>query len=186
MFGLKGLQTLVFDETPYKKYMAKVIGTPSIKFIPFDFMEDIRVYKGEGQVQLVAYFPYALSVNPPHLENATYGNLEHNGDLPGFLEITYSAAALSDGLELALQKSQNGILLNKLTLNGFTANAEDTYILINSRTSLIEGLDSNYNKTGNLYNKYITEGDFFNIPVGSSYITSNIEFEKLIYTPLFY
>ena len=45
---------LWFAEAPYKVYTAKVTGQPTIKFIPFDKIENGvvtgRIYKGEGNV----------------------------------------------------------------------------------------------------------------------------------------
>lgn len=54
----KEMGDLWFEEAPYKVYTAKVSGTPSLKYIPF-IVDGQRVYKGEGTVQFVAYWPYA-------------------------------------------------------------------------------------------------------------------------------
>lgn len=64
LFNGKEVGELIFDETPYKAYSAKITGTPSLKFICFD--EKIgdkvqRVYKGEGTLQFVCYSPYAYT-----------------------------------------------------------------------------------------------------------------------------
>lgn len=59
------LVPLIFDETPYKYYMVKTTGTPTLKYIPFDETElngGERVYKGEGTLTFIAYYPYAKSV----------------------------------------------------------------------------------------------------------------------------
>lgn len=57
------LTDLWFYEEPYKVYTAKPVGEPNIKFIAFDAVDDqnrpIRLYKGEGSVEFVAYWPYA-------------------------------------------------------------------------------------------------------------------------------
>lgn len=53
---------LWFEEEPYKVYTAKVTGTPTLKFIPFDKLENgttKRIYRGEGSVQFTAFWPYA-------------------------------------------------------------------------------------------------------------------------------
>lgn len=60
LFGDKQIHSLIFDEYPYKVYSAKVSGNPSIKYICFE-EEGKRVYKGEGNISLVAYYPYAKS-----------------------------------------------------------------------------------------------------------------------------
>ena len=57
---LKGdaIQDLVFDETPYKVYSAKVTSTPSLKTICFEENGE-RIYKGEGSIQFTCYYPFA-------------------------------------------------------------------------------------------------------------------------------
>jgi hypothetical protein len=50
-FGDKKIHELIFDETPYKVYRAKVTGTATIKYIPFNEGEGReRIYKGEGTI----------------------------------------------------------------------------------------------------------------------------------------
>lgn len=56
-----GIQKLIFDETPYKYYLAKVNGEPSIGFICFDERGE-RIYKGEGTINFICYYPYSKSV----------------------------------------------------------------------------------------------------------------------------
>ena len=58
-FGDKKIHDLVFDETPYKVYSAKVTGTATLKHIPFAEGETNRVYKGEGAIQFTCYYPFA-------------------------------------------------------------------------------------------------------------------------------
>jgi hypothetical protein len=52
--------------------------------------------------------------------------------------------------------------------NGIDLKTGDTHFLVSSKTNLVEGVDTNGNKTGNVYNQFITAGDFFKIPVGTS------------------
>lgn len=56
----KEIQELIFDETPYKVYSAKVTGTPQLKVICFEERGQ-RVYKGEGSIQFTCYYPYSHS-----------------------------------------------------------------------------------------------------------------------------
>lgn len=53
-------QDLIFDETPYKVYKVKINGTPNLKYICFEENGE-RIYKGEGTLNFIAYFPYARS-----------------------------------------------------------------------------------------------------------------------------
>ena len=62
VFGDKKPHWLIFDEAPYKAYLAKVTGSASIKHIPFAEGATNRVYKGEGSIQFTAYEPFARSV----------------------------------------------------------------------------------------------------------------------------
>lgn len=63
LFGDKEVHELWFDETPYKAYTAKVNGNPNLKYICFNrydingYIE--RVYKGEGTLSFIAYYPFA-------------------------------------------------------------------------------------------------------------------------------
>ena len=54
----KEIGDLWFSEAPYKVYTAKPTGTPNIKSLCFE-IDGQRVYKGEGSIQFVAYWPYA-------------------------------------------------------------------------------------------------------------------------------
>ena len=184
LFGFKGIKPLIFDELPYKKYMVKCVAPPTFKYICFDHLE-MRLYKGEGQVNLMAYYPYALATFSPTIENSNLGVINNVGDLNAEIKVVYdiSSAANLEKIELLDFKNNS---LGELNFNGLTQQNEDQYILINSKTHLIEGLDENFNKTGNLYNKFITTGDFFSAPVGRTQFQSNIPFTKLEYTPLYY
>lgn len=63
-FNGKDTGPLIFDEEPYKVYTAKIQAPPQFNFLCFD--EEIngtkqRVYKGEGTIQFICYYPYARS-----------------------------------------------------------------------------------------------------------------------------
>ena len=58
-FGDKQIHDLIFDETPYKVYSAKVTGTATLKHIPFGEGTTGRTYKGEGTIQFTCYWPFA-------------------------------------------------------------------------------------------------------------------------------
>lgn len=54
---------IVFDERPYKTYIGKIRSAPSLTYICFQ--EDTsnkkveRIYKGEGTIDFICYYPYA-------------------------------------------------------------------------------------------------------------------------------
>ena len=184
LFAFKGVQPLIFDEFPYKKYYVKSLQPPQIKFIPFDYLE-FRIYKGEGSVQLVAYYPYAFGVVTPKIAAGTTGPINNVGDIPANLDIYYSLDAVFNGVTIN-NKDEKGNILSTLQLKAVEPIDGDTYIVINTKNYLIEGLDENFERTGTLYNKYISAGDFFHPPVGRSFLQSTVAFEKAIYTPLYY
>lgn len=67
----KEMGDLWFAEEPHKVYTAKVTGTPTLKYLPFDETRENgkveRVYKGEGSVTFTAYWPYAHT--PDYVES---------------------------------------------------------------------------------------------------------------------
>ena len=61
IFSTDKLQDLVFDELPFKTYKAKIKSAPDFKFICFfDKEKNKRIYKGEGKITFVCYYPYAF------------------------------------------------------------------------------------------------------------------------------
>ena len=73
-----------------------------------------------------------------------------------------------------------------LNLSGVSNLDNDSYFCIDMKTHLIEGVDSNLNKTGHLYNRFITSGDFFNIPVGINTISSTPAWYRVTFNYLYY
>ena len=64
LFSTDKLCDLIFDELPYKTYRAKISNKPEFKFICFtDRDTKERVYKGEGTLKFVCYFPFAYGFN---------------------------------------------------------------------------------------------------------------------------
>ena len=61
-------------------------------------------------------------------------------------------------------KDSSGNTKNILKITPFILDSKDVGFQINTKSNLIEGIDSQNIATGNLYNKYIIEGDFFKIP----------------------
>lgn len=195
--GDKQIHPLVFDEAPYKTYMVKTSSIPTLKFICFDNItknnsEMIvnRVYKGEGSLQFIAYFPFARCTKK-YLSEYTDSNKEEWADASGLL----STQGSYDGTGTTINLYNPGDLetdffayyartslsaLTKIYINSNILNFDfsnndnvtDTYIRVNSKANLIEGCDENFKPTGTLYNKFITSGDFFKIPTGESQLLS--------------
>lgn len=73
LFSTDRLQDLVFDELPYKTYRAKLKSKPEFKFICFtDRDTGERVYKGEGTLNFICYYPYAFGFNKYIVRAADY------------------------------------------------------------------------------------------------------------------
>ena len=60
IFSKKEPQNLIFDETPYKVYSVKVNGQPKLSYLCFEENYN-RIYKGDGEVNFIAYSPFAKS-----------------------------------------------------------------------------------------------------------------------------
>lgn len=67
VFNGKEVGELIFDELPFKAYSAKITGTPQIKAICFDDVDEkgnySRVYRGEGTLTFTCYLPYSYTPN---------------------------------------------------------------------------------------------------------------------------
>lgn len=61
----KNIHELWFDETPYKAYNVKSNGNPILNYVCFDEVQESgqtrRIYKGEGTLAFIAYYPFAHS-----------------------------------------------------------------------------------------------------------------------------
>ncbi len=213
-FGTKELKQLVFDEAPYKYYMVKTTGLPQLKYICFDENGE-RIYKGEGILNFVAYFPFARSVYKflDQYSDASYPNKDEwepftnmkstkglydgtgttiNLFNAGQLETDFYAYFKFTTESLALSEVRidaNNKTIGALNFSTMTAQDPDTHIRINSKTNLIEGCTkegTNYVLTGKLYNSYIISGDFFKIPIGESTLHAGASCEKIEYDYLYY
>ena len=186
VLGFKGVQPLIFDEFPYKKYMVKVSTQPTLKYICFD-QDETRIYKGEGSIQLVSFYPFGISTFDKKIEYNSRGCLLANdGELEGDILLTYKIEDITSGLTIELRERRDGEDIGLLTLSNVVAAPGDVYIQINTYTNLIEGLDASFKKTKTLYNKYITAGDFFKAPVEISYLFTDKKFVSSQITPLYY
>lgn len=73
IFSTDKPQDLVFDELPYKTYKAKLKSKPEFNYICFrDRDTGERVYKGEGTLNFICYFPYAYCFNKYIVRAADY------------------------------------------------------------------------------------------------------------------
>lgn len=210
VFSAKAYGEFIFDERPFKAYSVKVQAPPQLTYICFNDTNGYRLYKGEGTLQFVAYYPYAKSVHKflDEYDDFFYSNkpqwAEASGMLPtksiydgtGTYISLYNAGDIEADWMAYYTITSNGCALRNITLNngqgamGFSAisrkRTSDSYIRLNSRTELIEGCDSNKEPTGSLYNEFFNAGEFFKIPLGSSTFESNTACAGVEYTYLYY
>ena len=198
--NVKDMGELIFDEAPYKAYTAKIQSPPQLKFICFN-ENGQRVYKGEGTIQFISYFPYAKSVHKYldqfgeiYTNKSEWKDTSRMKSTKGSYDVinsgkimVYNAGDVETDWELYVPISQSGCSLTQISLergvstlyqlqfSNITQQKEnDSYLRISSRTNLIEGCDSKKTPTGSLYNQFITAGDFFKIPLEeTSFVINN-------------
>ena len=211
VFNGKTMGELIFDELPFKAYTAKVQSSPQFKTICFDTPDGARIYKGEGTINFIAYYPYAKSVHKflNEFDDYEYDNKAQwaaasgmkptraSYDGTGTTINLYNAGDLETDWQAFYIINSSGSALTSISLNGgadgqmvFSSISQkktnDAYIRINSRTNLIEGCDSSKIPTGSLYNEFLVAGDFFKIPLGESTFVSNTDCNEIRYDYLYY
>lgn len=168
VFGDKQIHELIFDERPYKVYMAKINGTPNIKTICFDGPEG-RVYKGEGSLNFICYYPFAKS-RFKYLDEYTadsvlewdeeFNNkdewsvasrMKNNAEDEGYDILisgvfgVFNAGDIEADFKIYYPVNTTGrmISLNNmdaaLQFSTLTKQGDDEYVCFNSKTNLLEG-----------------------------------------------
>lgn len=197
------------QSAPQFKYLCFDTETNSVINDIYEFNETYngRVYKGEGTIQFVAYEPFARSVSK-QLNDYTQANksewaassgmlaslsgydtysssrfrIYNPGDLPTDFKILMTKASFVSLTQIALDSNQ----LNFGTK--VAADITDNYICIDTKANMICGMTNNNltSFSGNLYNKYITSGDFFKIPVYTSTTAKYLTLTGASGTPTIY
>lgn len=240
VFATKAPQKLIYDETPYKYYLVKCGASPQMRYICFE-VEGKRIYKGEGTLSLMAYYPYAkstykwledfesttelkfykdFSIKERKDHIAEWNHMSFDENAPEDIKPDSGAAAQFEGLIYKSGYSQLDVPQNKETGVSFNVynpgdletdftltipfistdnelcigqkgeklvfsikdrpeyflsferiiqRGQDTHIIYNSASNLIEGYKENkgvLERTGNVYNNYRLQGDFFKLPLG--------------------
>ena len=205
VFNTKELGELKFAETDYKYYMAKPTGIPQLKTVCFEeeYYDEVdkknkkrRIYKGEGTIQFTAYYPYAKgekitkNIGEENGSAITTIELINSGDLETDFQLFLSFSDGYNGADVIKSitlTNEKGATIGKLDFGNGITNLKPNYdggIRINSKTNLIEGYAKNtagdtiiHNR---IYNKFITAGDFFKIPVGKSTLTLSTANDKVV------
>lgn len=135
---------LIFDETPYKTYYAKAGNSPSINYICFD-EDGKRIYKGEGKIDLVSYFPYGFCDRYFLADKSNYvDNIFKYGDINEWNE---SAGLYNNAVSNPYQRFKDNYGLGGKYYDEATWNA---YNIIGNVSGQIDNQITNFN------NKYTT------------------------------
>ena len=230
VFGTRDIKELIFDERPYKKYLAKLESPIELSYVCFDepnytwqkiplgiseetgemeYVQGIsgdyeykaynnttrRIYKGEGKISFVCYFPFAKSVykqlpmveeesdwavSSGILNSTSYENIDvyNNGEIqvynPGDIETGFRMyipqALLTTETTFTYMSNFNQDVVS-LSLNSTEMKDGDIGILIDTNNSLIIGVSSapvGPNPTTGEYT-YTTSGNLYNEIIKSGY-----------------
>ena len=197
VFNPKQKGELIFDELPYKKYIAKLESPIELSYVCFDeykrvegerrngvrrnreensndFWEQVtpweyttntqRIYKGEGKINFICYFPFAKSVyksipigeeendwaiSSGILTSEEYQNIDsynsgqinvyNGGDLETGFRL-YVPGAPSEEMTLSYRRTSLEDSAASLVINPFTLEDGDIGFLIDTNNSLIVGV----------------------------------------------
>ena len=94
--------------------------------------------------------------------------LYNPGDLEANFKFKVPISASIGGIKISDENNDLESHILILKNEPIVPKGEDSYLLFNSRTNLIEGLNADGARTMNLYNEYIQSGHWFKIPVNES------------------
>lgn len=147
----KELQELSFPEWKameggsqiHLAYMAKVTGTPTVKVIPFDD-GGITIYRGEGNIQFTAYWPYSRRASTPSRSTYTLRSVTPETSDSG-VEATIRAGTSSTNVTLdnygeipAFFVMESGVAITKITVDDDTIIEKTEASYWNSQTGIIK------------------------------------------------
>ena len=230
VFGTKDIKELIFDERPYKKYLAKLESPIELSYVCFDepgytwqkipagideetgelnYIQGVsgdyeykayndtirRVYKGEGKISFICYFPFAKSVykqlpvteeesdwaiSSGILNSEAYANIDvyDNGEIeiynPGDIETGFRMYIPADLLSTATIITYIEVLDQRsatLYLKAAEIKDGDVGILIDTNNNLIVGVSSApvgpHPITGEY--TYTTSGNIYNEIIQAGY-----------------
>ena len=161
---------LKFDEKEDIIYSAKVTGKAVVNYIPFEgATENSTIYKGEGNVTFTCYFPFGRQSMSPTGQNNIY-KIEA-GDLPSRPVIQLSGVKEKDEIIIRKEKSTGSVLL------AIKVDSDVSKLTIDCKRFLVTD-------DTNIYNHWITQGDFFSTEDTTSFWISKaatVTYDKLSY-----
>jgi len=114
-------------------------------------------------------------------------NVYNVGDAPCDFTLIFDLPSTATNLVLSESKTNK-----QLVFTGLVAQNSEEFARYNSKTQLVEGLSYNngvYTPTGSTYNRFITAGDFFKLPLSSTVYAVSMDNTTLVsldYWFLFY
>lgn len=161
---------LEFDEREGIIYSAKVTGKAVVNYIPFEgATENSTIYKGEGNITFTCYFPFGRQPMSPTGQNNVY-KIEV-GDLPSRPVIQLGEVKEKEEIIIRKEKSTGSVLL------AIKADSDVSKLAIDCKRFLVtDGT--------NIYNHWITQGDFFSTEDATSFWiskTATVTYDKLSY-----
>lgn len=190
ILSFKGVQNLVFDEAPYKKYKVRCAEPPDLNYLCFQGKNNTKIYKGEGTLNLISYYPFGMSdmfeINVEDYDSNSQPII-NSGDLPiDNLRVRFKLNDIYSGCRFCLRHNSMGRLRDKQIIFNDDifyyyynhSTSSNPTIQINMKTHLIEYVQSYYDternqmdyKSVHICNYGITgDSNFFDIPVGSDY-----------------
>lgn len=132
VFNGDGIHDLIFDETPYKVYSAKVTGTAVVKHLCFE-INGVRHYRGEGSLQFTCYYPYAHSRSDlPDYDDSTptltLAKYDDNGVLSTEKSVKYSCGIvvkIKENITVTVPKISGISVVKDVKLNYLTQQGEE-------------------------------------------------------------
>lgn len=184
-FGDKKTHKLIFDETPYKVWDAKVTGTATLKYVVFEEDDGTRIYKGEGSLQFTCYNPFAQCKSINRADYAEYDNIDE----------WWSASRIDEGgnfgdVPVSFRKEISGddtaanakISFGNEEINWENLPAKVTATLDTKIGVVVAKNNQGDIKAGDILNKYVTGNLTMKIPVGATRAqTRGLEFKCLYF-----
>lgn len=135
----KKLSKFIYDEFPYKYYLAKISENPEINFIPFEEYTDngVRnVYKGEMRLRFRAYEPYGYSNNIDLTSYKDYNGNNYNLEYLPLWEPSGELIPKCDIIESIRKPQEN----NYFYLGGLDKTKFNLKIKFNTKEEIIEAI----------------------------------------------
>lgn len=175
----KKIHDLIFDETPYKVYSAKITGNSLLKHLAFTEQDGSRVYRGEGSFVFTCYFPFARS-RYEYQEDYTVDNIHEWVDSSEFSTLEDDAGITVNSLMQPAYVCYDFIDVEDDTVNASTVSYDSSFDYVYDSNLLEESAEvldetSNGKLQQGLTDSYLNN---YNEWIEGSKIPSNLVYGK--------